>query len=90
MYLATSPDVEEKHIKGQYYVSKEKKGHILLSTYYKYIIVLTTTKIQVPIAKHSSSNGFSKSKENTTKLWNITENILKEKVPGGDYIEAII
>ncbi|KAI9251388.1 hypothetical protein BDA99DRAFT_201092 [Phascolomyces articulosus] len=58
LYLATSPEIEQNDIKGQYYV---------------------------PTAKLSSSNGFSKSEENATKLWNVTEKLLEEKAPGGSF-----
>jgi hypothetical protein len=55
MYLATSPEVEAKDIRGQYYV---------------------------PFAELSSAAGYAASQENQTKLWDVTEKILYEKVPG--------
>ncbi|KAH8548928.1 hypothetical protein BGW37DRAFT_504359 [Umbelopsis sp. PMI_123] len=55
MYLATSPEVEEKGIHGKYYV---------------------------PYAVESSPSGHASSQANQTELWDFTEKILYEKVPG--------
>ncbi|ORY94995.1 hypothetical protein BCR43DRAFT_476935 [Syncephalastrum racemosum] len=57
LYLATSPEVESKKIKGQYYVPYGKPGWT------------------VP---------FVKSEKNAKDLWDYSEKILKEKVPGYD------
>jgi retinol dehydrogenase 12 len=55
MYLATSPEVEEKDLRGQYYVPFAVPGSV---------------------GRHASSQ------ENQTKLWDFSEKILHEKVPG--------
>jgi hypothetical protein len=55
MYLATSPEIEEKDIRGQYYVPYGVPGSV---------------------GRHASSQ------ENQTKLWDFSEKILHEKVPG--------
>lgn len=55
LYLATSPEVEKKNIKGKYYV---------------------------PYGDEAVPNKHSTSQENQTKLWDFTEDLLKEKVPG--------
>ncbi|KAH8551821.1 hypothetical protein BGW37DRAFT_455754 [Umbelopsis sp. PMI_123] len=55
MYLATSPEVEQKDIRGQYYI---------------------------PYASPSKPLSFATSQENQTTLWDFTEKILYEKVPG--------
>ncbi|KAI8150267.1 hypothetical protein BJV82DRAFT_586522 [Fennellomyces sp. T-0311] len=55
LYLATSPEVESKNIKGKFYVPYAVPGYV---------------------------NGYSSSDENATKLWEFTESLLKEKVPG--------
>ncbi|KAI8062421.1 hypothetical protein BC940DRAFT_308977 [Gongronella butleri] len=55
MYLATSPEVEEKKIKGKYYV---------------------------PYAQPGCVSSLASSDENAKTLWEFTENLLKEKVPG--------
>ncbi|KAI9272775.1 hypothetical protein BDA99DRAFT_533611 [Phascolomyces articulosus] len=39
-------------------------------------------KYYVPYAKPGCPNGYSKSEKNAATLWDFTENILKEKVPG--------
>lgn len=54
LYLATSPDVEEKKIKGQYYV---------------------------PFGVPDTPRGVAASDDMPAKLWEFTENLLKEKVP---------
>lgn len=54
LYLATSPEIEEKQIKGQYYV---------------------------PIAVFDKPRGVAASEDEPAKLWEFTENLLKEKVP---------
>ncbi|KAI8148407.1 hypothetical protein BJV82DRAFT_506533 [Fennellomyces sp. T-0311] len=55
LYLATSPEVESKGIKGKYYV---------------------------PFGKAGCPNPYSSSDNNAARLWDFTENLLKEKVPG--------
>ncbi|KAL7314099.1 hypothetical protein PS15m_007754 [Mucor circinelloides] len=55
LYLATSPDVEQKPIKGEYYV---------------------------PFANAAKPQGVAASEDGPLKLWEFTENLLKEKVPG--------
>ncbi|CAO3682998.1 unnamed protein product [Umbelopsis vinacea] len=55
MYLATSPEIEEKSIKGKYFV---------------------------PYGKEATPNKHSTSEENQIQLWDFSEKILKEKVPG--------
>ncbi|KAG2186163.1 hypothetical protein INT43_002601 [Umbelopsis isabellina] len=55
LYLATSPEIEKKNIKGKYFV---------------------------PYGDESVPNKHAASQENQTKLWDFTENLLKEKVPG--------
>ncbi|KAH8551820.1 hypothetical protein BGW37DRAFT_557057 [Umbelopsis sp. PMI_123] len=55
MYLATSPEVEQRDIRGQYYV---------------------------PYASPSKPFSHATSQKNQTKLWDFTEKILYEKVPG--------
>jgi hypothetical protein len=55
MYLATSPEVEEKNIKGQYYI---------------------------PYASRDTPRGIAASDEAPMELWDFTEKLLKEKVPG--------
>jgi NAD(P)-dependent dehydrogenase (short-subunit alcohol dehydrogenase family) len=54
LYLATSPEVEKKSIKGKYYV---------------------------PIAVPGKVHGVAGSENAPAKLWEFTENLLKEKVP---------
>jgi retinol dehydrogenase-12 len=55
MYLATSTEVEQRDIRGQYYV---------------------------PYASPSKPFSHATSQKNQTKLWDFTEKILYEKVPG--------
>ena len=55
MYLATSPEVEEKDIHGKYYV---------------------------PYAVEATPQSHATSQANQTELWDFTEKILYEKVPG--------
>lgn len=55
LYLATSPEVEEKNIRGEYYV---------------------------PYATREKPTGVAALEEAPLELWNFTENLLKEKVPG--------
>ncbi|KAI9028879.1 hypothetical protein CLU79DRAFT_802831 [Phycomyces nitens] len=55
LYLATSPEVEEKDIRGQYYVPYGQPGYII---------------------------GIARSDAAAVELWEFTENLLKEKVPG--------
>lgn len=54
LYLATSPDVEQKNIKAQYYV---------------------------PFGVVGKPHGVAASNEEAVKLWEVTEKLLKEKVP---------
>lgn len=55
LYLATSPEVEEKKIKAEYYV---------------------------PYASPDTPRGVAAQPETPLQLWEFTENLLKEKVPG--------
>ncbi|KAI8138272.1 hypothetical protein BJV82DRAFT_673816 [Fennellomyces sp. T-0311] len=55
LYLATSPEVESKDIRGKYFV---------------------------PVAENGCLNAYSSSDKNAAHLWEFTENLLKEKVPG--------
>ncbi|CAM0140824.1 unnamed protein product [Umbelopsis sp. WA50703] len=55
LYLATSPEIEEKDIRGKYYV---------------------------PFASEATPQGHSTSQKNQTELWEYTEKILEEKIPG--------
>jgi retinol dehydrogenase-12 len=55
MYLATSPEVEEKNIKAQYYV---------------------------PYATLDKPRGVAAQDDAPLQLWDFTEKLLKEKVPG--------
>ncbi|KAG1384725.1 hypothetical protein G6F61_000185 [Rhizopus arrhizus] len=55
LYLATSPEIEEKSIKGQYYV---------------------------PLGAPSTPKGIAASDEHLLELWDYTENLIKEKIPG--------
>ncbi|KAI8089085.1 uncharacterized protein BX664DRAFT_279803 [Halteromyces radiatus] len=55
LYLATSPEIEQKNIKGQYYVPYSVVGQI---------------------------SSVASSDTNAKELWEFTENLLKEKVPG--------
>jgi NAD(P)-dependent dehydrogenase (short-subunit alcohol dehydrogenase family) len=55
LYLATSPEVEEKDVKGQYYV---------------------------PFGVADKPRGVAASEDGPAALWEFTEKLLKEKVPG--------
>ncbi|RUS27630.1 hypothetical protein BC938DRAFT_482972 [Jimgerdemannia flammicorona] len=68
MYLATSPEVEEKDIRGQYYVSR---GDFILA-FFK----------NVPSAKPGRTSCAARDDKLAQELWEWTVNTLKEKVPG--------
>jgi retinol dehydrogenase-12 len=55
LYLATSPEIEEKEIHGKYYV---------------------------PYGEPATPQRHPISKENQTQLWELSEKILSEKIPG--------
>ncbi|CAO3613501.1 unnamed protein product [Cunninghamella blakesleeana] len=55
LYLATSPEVEEKKIKGEYFV---------------------------PFGEKATPSCASTSEKNAKELWDFTEKLLKEKIPG--------
>ncbi|KAI8062405.1 hypothetical protein BC940DRAFT_336481 [Gongronella butleri] len=60
MYLATSPEIDEKNIQGQYYI---------------------------PMAQHSKPvTALANDDKNAVELWEFTEKLLSEKVPG--YIKS--
>jgi len=61
MYLATHPDIEEKEIKGRYFV---------------------------PTAVEGNPSQYAKDEDLAKKLWEFTENLLKEKV-GDQYVPRL-